>query len=159
MAGACLPAVAQAQPYVVVTQDSCVAVSHDHIRVYFTLYNYHPENMSLCSFNLTPDPTPATENCWIDDFGGEGLWVGSSNLDGGAWFGVPPTEYSYACMTQNESQGGFYITIEKGGGCCYTAKFSNRYYEVWETHTWCIADCVPVPVEQGTWGAIKSLYN
>jgi hypothetical protein len=73
--------------------------------------------------------------------------------------GVPTTEYPFACVLQNESQGGFDITIEKGGGCCYTAEFSNKYYEVWETITWCVADCIPVPIEDRSWGAIKTLYE
>jgi hypothetical protein len=95
----------------------------------------------------------------INDFGGENLWVGSPRLDGGAWFGVPPAEYGYACIGYGNSQGGFYITIEPGGACCYDAIFADRMYQNWETINWCVASCIPVPTENRSWGAIKSLYE
>ncbi|UCH84376.1 MAG: hypothetical protein JSW50_01430 [Candidatus Latescibacterota bacterium] len=150
---------AQAQMEVVISQDSCVTVDADHARIYFTITNLSPDYQSICSFQFTPDPSPASVECTVIGFGGEDLWVGSSNLDGGVWFGVPPTEYSYACLGHNDSQSGFYITIDPSGNCCYEASFTNNMYETWWTMSWCVESCGPVPVEPNSWGVIKRIYE
>jgi hypothetical protein len=151
--------VAHAQVQVVIEEDSCVTIDATHERVYFTLTNNSADYESLCSFMFTPIPSPASTECTVTDFGGEDLWVGSSNLDGGVWFGVPPTEYSYACVGHLVSQSGFYITIDTSGDCCYTAAFTNHMYQTWWTTTWCVPSCDAIPVKQTSWGAIKELYE
>jgi len=155
----CLPAIAQAQSEVTITQDSCVTVDADHQRVYFTLTNHSTNYENLCSFQFNPIPSPASPECTVIGFGGEPLWVGSQNPDGGIWFGVPPTEYPFACMAPNDTQGGFYITIDPSGDCCYEATFTDNMYQTWWTMTWCPGSCTPTPVEIKTWGMIKTMYN
>ena len=156
----CLPAIVQAQSEVTITQDSCVTVDADHQRVYFTIINHSSNYENLCSFQFTPIPSPATPECTVIGFGGEPLWVGSPNPDGGIWFGVPPTEYPFACISHSaDSRGGFYITIDPGGDCCYEATFTNSMYQTWWTMTWCPGPCTPTPVEHKTWGMIKKMYN
>ncbi len=155
----CSPAALWAQEQVVMSQDSCVVVGGGQVRVYFTLTNLSADDHSICAFSLEPDPSPASPECTITDAHGEELWAFSPHAAGGVWFGVPPFAAPWAGLGAGTSLGGFYVTIDPSGDCCYTVEFADDMFQDWWSLTWCVTICDPVPTRQVDWSTIKRMYE
>jgi hypothetical protein len=141
-----------------VAQDSCEVVGDDQLRVYFTVYNMDLPR-SICSFQLIPEHQPPEQECIAVDCGPAEGWACSLNGFGGAWYGAPPHDPpSLNCIAPGASKGGFYITIDPGW-CCYTVRYADETGVAFLEEKECLTTCSNVPVEQMTWGAVKTIYR
>ena len=154
--GLFLPALAQADASI--AQDSCVVVGDNQTRVYFTVFNSGLPR-SICSFQLIPEHQPPETECMAVDCGPAQGWACSLNGFGGAWYGAPPHDPPYPlCIQPWEMVSGFYITIDPGF-CCYTVRYADELGEVIMEEKECFTSCGSTPVEERTWGAIKTMYK
>jgi len=152
----CLPALVHADASV--HQDSCVVVGPDQVRIYFTVFNLNLPR-AICSFEVVAKDDTQPPQCEAVGCGPAQNWQCSLNAQGGAGFGaLPANPQGTNCIAPGTALGGFYITIDPGF-CSYRVLFADdsgaEFLQSYVSFTL----CDDLPVEQRTWGHIKSLYD
>jgi hypothetical protein len=105
------------------------------------------------------DASIAQDSCVAVDCGPAEGWACSLNGFGGAWYGAPPHDPPRLnCIHPWEMKGGFYVTIDPGF-CCYTVRYADELGEIIMEEKECFTSCGSTPVEERTWGAIKTTYK
>ncbi len=152
----CMPVLVHADASV--HQDSCVVVGPDQVRVYFTVFNLDLPR-SICSFEVVAKDDTQAPQCEAVDCGPAQNWRCSLNTHGGAGFGALPADPAGTnCLAPGTALGGFYITINPGF-CCYRILYADDSGTEFLQSYVCFTLCEDLPVEQRTWGHIKSLYD
>lgn len=139
-----------------VRQDSCVAYyagGKFFTRVKFTVVNFSLP-VPVCDLHFIPEPQPVDPDCeMLGTFDPPG-WTSSLNPLGGAdWFANTPAD----CIAPGTAISGFGFVLDPGF-CCYVVQFTDGTGDVILEQEECFCD-TPLPVENETWGAIKSLYG
>jgi hypothetical protein len=139
-----------------VRQDSCISyVSGGKIfaRVKFSVVNFSLP-VAVCDLHFIPEPQPVDPSCeMLSTFNPPG-WSSFLNPFGGAdWFANTPAD----CVAPGAVLSDFGFVLDPGY-CCYIVQFTDATGTVILEQEECFCEG-PLPTEDETWGAIKSLYG
>jgi len=147
-----LPTIVSADAAVV--QDSCVWVSQDIVRIYFTVVNFSLP-APVCDLHFIPEPQPPLPECALLSAGSPPGWSSFLNPLGGAdWYANTIND----CIPAGTAKGNYWFELDPGF-CCYVVQFTDPTGAVILEQEECFTLCGKVPIEERSLGGVKKLYK
>jgi len=150
------PALAIADASVVQLWCEEVTPDADFVRIHFSVVNFSLP-APVCDLHLLAEPFPPVPECEPLACGSPDGWDCNLNALGGAdWFASGPE----SCIAVGDMYGEYTIDLPApdAGFCCFVVQFTGPAGEVLLEQEECFY-CTVVPLEETTWGTIKSMYR